>query len=175
MARLKDVLLTDINYTAWANQELLGACSVLTADQLERDLGASHASLLRTFRHIYYTERVWLERLVANALPPMIEVGDQRLFGDPAPEPSFNELIERWPPIWQGYRAWLAAADAAALERRLASRMPDGSEQFFTPWEIVVHSINHSTLHRGQVISMMRALGLKPPNTDIFSYYMARG
>jgi len=174
MAGIKDVLQTDIGYTAWANQELLRACSALTAEQLERDLGASHASILKTFRHIYYTERVWIQRLEASALPPMIEVGDQRIFGDRPPEPSFNELIERWPQVWEGYRTWLANIDEAALEARLPSSMPDGAEYQFTKWEIVVHSVNHSTLHRGQIISMIRALGLKPPNVDEFSFYMAR-
>jgi len=39
---------------------------------------------------------------------------------------------------------------------------------------IIKHSVNHSALHRGQIVSILRTLGLKPPTTDMFSYHMVR-
>jgi hypothetical protein len=44
----KQALLTDLDYSAWANQRLLDACSALTAEELDRDLGASHGGVIRT-------------------------------------------------------------------------------------------------------------------------------
>ena len=39
-------------------------------------------------------------------------------------------------------------------------------------WQIVMHVVNHATLHRGQIVGMLRQLGVKPPTTDIvFHYY----
>ena len=32
--------------------------------------------------------------------------------------------------------------------------------------------VNHSSLHRGQISTMLRALGRRPPNTDILTYYL---
>jgi uncharacterized damage-inducible protein DinB len=32
------------------------------------------------------------------------------------------------------------------------------------------HVINHATLHRGQVVEMIRQLGLEPPSTDLLFY-----
>ena len=174
MSQLKMILLEDIGYTAWANRELLGVCMELTHEQIERDLGASHGSLLKTFRHIYYSERVWLQRLVANALPPLVEVGDQRLFGDAAPEPALEELVQRWPGVWLGLREWIEQVRDETLAGKMSTLVPNRSAFQLTRWEIVVHAVNHSTLHRGQIVSMLRALGVRPPNTDMFSYYMAR-
>jgi uncharacterized damage-inducible protein DinB len=37
-------------------------------------------------------------------------------------------------------------------------------------WKLVLHLVNHATLHRGQVTSMLRQVGQKPPNTDTFTY-----
>ena len=31
--------------------------------------------------------------------------------------------------------------------------------------------MNHATLHRGQIVGMLRQLGAKPPATDIVLYY----
>jgi uncharacterized damage-inducible protein DinB len=41
-----------------------------------------------------------------------------------------------------------------------------------TQWKILLHMVNHSTPHRGQVVGMLRQFGQQPPNTDLFSYYM---
>ena len=107
MSTTRQLLLADVDYSAWANQQLLTACSALTQDQLTRNLGASHRSVLETLRHIFYAERVWRDRLLKNALPPLIEVGDQRLFADPSPEPSLEDLKQKWPDVAYGLRQWL--------------------------------------------------------------------
>ena len=52
MTQLTKLLLAHTDYSAWATSQLLKACSRLTFDQLDSGLGASHSSILRTFRHI---------------------------------------------------------------------------------------------------------------------------
>ena len=32
------------------------------------------------------------------------------------------------------------------------------------------HVVNHATLHRGQVVGMIRQLGITPPSTDLLFY-----
>jgi len=54
----RQMLLTELNYTIWANQRLLQDASELSEDELRRNLGASHASVIRTLRHIYDAERL---------------------------------------------------------------------------------------------------------------------
>jgi uncharacterized damage-inducible protein DinB len=172
---LKQLLLDDADYTGWASQQLLGVCSKLTPAQLDQDLGASHASLIRTLRHIYFAERIWLRRLVAGALPPLIEIGDQRLFDDGANEPSLEDLVAGWPEVWRGLHDWIDHADDDTLTAPMSTALPNGEQFQLTRWEILTHAVNHSTLHRGQIIGMLRALGVSPPNVDTFSYYLARG
>jgi len=74
--------------------------------------------------------------------------------------------------VWRAGREWLENLLDADLDGTLSSRMPDGSEFLVSRWKILMHSVNHSTLHRGQVVGMLRALGKQPPNTDLFSYCM---
>ena len=38
--------------------------------------------------------------------------------------------------------------------------------------QVVLHLVNHGTLHRGQVMGMIRQLGIEPPGTDLMHYYM---
>lgn len=166
---VRNELLYHLDYSAWANQTLLAACSELSPEELERDLGSSHASILQTWRHIYYSERVWLQRLLANKMPPLVEIGDQRLFGDPPPEPKLQQLQ-------------MALSSVSANLKRYFENFPDvelsenliGSDCEIPRWRLVLHIVNHSTLHRGQITGMLRQLGGKPPNTDVFSYHMLR-
>jgi uncharacterized damage-inducible protein DinB len=36
------------------------------------------------------------------------------------------------------------------------------------------HVVNHATLHRGQVVGMIRQLGLQPPAVDLLYYLIAQ-
>jgi uncharacterized damage-inducible protein DinB len=166
MSPLKELLLAHLGYSAWATRRVLGACSVLTADQLDKEMGASHSSILRTLRHIHDGERVWLRRL--------IEVDNDRLPRGFAPEHSFEFLVQSWPGLWDGYLAWLEAASDDDLTCEVSTVLPD-DEVFRVPrWQIVLHAINHSTFHRGQIITMLRTLDVTPPGTDLTAYCASR-
>lgn len=114
---VKQLLCSHAGYVAWANGRILAACSALSAEELERDLSTSHVNIIGVLRHMYYAERVWQKRLRENLMPPLVEVGDQRLFRDASPEPDLAALRDRWPAVWHGRagrRAAAAARQAAA-------------------------------------------------------------
>ena len=164
MSELKKILVAHTGYSAWATRQLLEGASRLSAEQLDYGLGASHSSILGTFRHIYDGERVWLERLN--------EDGEWHLPPGPAPERSFAFLLESWPKLWEGYLHWVEGAADRDLSHEFLTVMPDGKRLLGPRWQIVLHVVNHSTLHRGQIISMLRNLGVQPPNADLMSYYL---
>jgi uncharacterized damage-inducible protein DinB len=166
MSPLKELLLAHLGYSAWATRRVLGACSVLTADQLDKEMGASHSSILRTLRHIHDGERVWLRRL--------IEVDNDRLPLGSAPEHSFESLVQSWPELWDGYLAWLEAASDDDLKCDVSTILPDDALFRVPRWQILLHAINHSTFHRGQIITMLRGFGVQPPNTDLTAYCASR-
>jgi len=37
---------------------------------------------------------------------------------------------------------------------------------------VLLHIVNHATLHRGQVMGMLRQLGHVPPGTDYLFYHL---
>jgi uncharacterized damage-inducible protein DinB len=164
MSPLKQLLFVHIGYSAWATRQLLDACSALTLEQLDRGLGASHSSILRTFSHLYDGERVWLDRLA--------EDGDWRLPEGPTPEYTFEFLVQAWPELWQGYRQWIDSAADGELTHEFTTFLPSDTHLRGPRWQIVMHVVNHSTLHRGQIVTMLRTLRIQPPNTDLMTYYV---
>jgi uncharacterized damage-inducible protein DinB len=164
MSELKRILLGHMDYSAWATRQLLAACSGVEPQQLECELGSSHSSILGTFRHIYDGERVWLDRLNDD--------GEWRLPPGPAPEYSFAFLIEAWPKLWKGYRECLERASESDFSHEFVTLLPNDTFLRGPRWQIVLHVVNHSSLHRGQIISMLRSVGARPANADLMSYYL---
>jgi uncharacterized damage-inducible protein DinB len=164
----KQLLLTDVCYSAWANQRLLDACSALTSEEIERDLRISHASILATLRHIHDGERVWLDCLRTSP-----EMGPWRLPQGSPPEPSLDALTRSWPELSQGYREWLEDLSEVGLGVEQAVLLPGDVEPSLPRWKILRHVLEHSTLHCGQIIGMIRALGYTPPAIHRMDFYLA--
>jgi len=166
----KELLISDVSRSGWANQQLLDGCAALSAEELERDLRISHNSILATLRHIYDGERVWLLCLRTTA-----DLGIWRLPQEPPPELTLDALRQKWPEIWNGFGHWLGDLPENSLTVELMLHLPGGVEQRFPRWKILRHVLEHSTLHRGQVVGMIRMLGHQPPANSPMDYYLAGG
>ena len=92
MTITKQLLLTELGYTLWADQVVLSACSDLDAQELHRDLGASHASIVRTLGHIYDSERFWTHNLLSNHIPDVAEIEAGGASDQARPDPVFGFL-----------------------------------------------------------------------------------
>jgi len=133
MSFAKQLLLSDINYSAWANQCLLDSCSTFTAEELERDLRLSHSSIIATLRHFYDGERVWLPSLQETP-----DLGTFLLPQDSPPALSLDALKQSWPKLWDSYRLWLQDQSEATLGVELMVQMP-GRESRLPRWKILRH------------------------------------
>ncbi|HUA85654.1 MAG TPA: DinB family protein [Bryobacteraceae bacterium] len=145
---------THLRYSGWASRRLLDAALQLPAEQIERDLKVSHKGVLETLNHIHWADRVWLYRVL----------------GQPMDEPD-GSIEVAWPQIQRGWEEWSDSPAAADLERVISYKDMKGHAHQSALWQIVLHLVNHATLHRGQVMAMMRQLGVAPPPTDLIFYY----
>jgi uncharacterized damage-inducible protein DinB len=150
-----------LRYSGWASRKLVDAAQELSPEARTRPLGVSHESLQRTLGHIYFADGIWYTRLVdaASPVPSHTELHPmEALTGD------WRDLQKRW-------EAWADALTGDDLERLVEYKSIFGGQAQTPAWQIVMHVVNHATLHRGQVVAMMRQLGAKPPATDLMFYY----
>lgn len=158
----RELLLTHFDYTLWASSKLLDAAGRLSEEELTRDLNVSHTSLLGTLQHIYYADRIWLARLEGR-------VGQ---FADPEPGPNVAALKEHWPVVIKGLRDFVELAPEGLFDEELHFKRLNGDQQHMEHWKVLLHIVNHATLHRGQVMAMLRQLGHVPPGTDYLFYHL---
>jgi uncharacterized damage-inducible protein DinB len=59
-------------------------------------------------------------------------------------------------------------------EMRLAADLPfkllSGDPSSMPLINQMQHVVNHATMHRGQIVGMIRQLGIDPPSTDLLFY-----
>lgn len=161
----KSTLLTHYDYTLWASSKLLDAATRLSEEELTRDLNVSHKSFLQTLQHIYYADRIWLSRIT----------GREQQFMDPDPGPGLDDLKSVWPPVIAELRAFIDNASDETIASDLRFKRLTGDEYAIAHWKVLLHVVNHATLHRGQLMAMLRQLGHVPPSTDILFFYLQQG
>jgi uncharacterized damage-inducible protein DinB len=149
-------------YNAWANRRLFDGLGAVPADEYGRDLKTSHGGIGGTVAHIVWGEQLWLTRW-QGAPPPAVPQGRDL--------PTLAAARERWDHVEAARAAWLAAFPPARLTETIAVHPTTGGEFHHTFAQMFRHFVNHSSYHRGQVVTMLRQLGHTPPNTDLILYY----
>ena len=71
-----------------------------------------------------------------------------------------------------GRDAYVNNMSDADLSRELGYRRFTGEPYSLPLDQQILHVVNHATLHRGQVVGMIRQLGIAPPSTDLLFYLM---
>ena len=153
------LLAAQVNYTQWASFKLLMYALTLPDEDVSKHIGNSHGSILKTFQHTYYADRVWLGRLEGKS-------GD---FEDAPPGPSLNDLDRDWWPLLTRFEEAAHSTDPLSL---LGYKNLKGETHQRPIWQVILHIVNHGTYHRGQIASMMRQQGHQPPSTDLIYYYL---
>ena len=144
-------------YNRWANARTLEPVSKLTAEEYGRTLGGSFPSVSETLAHIYAAEWIWLERWQGRSprgLPAAQEVA------------NLVALREKWKAVEAGQSAFLAAITEARMAEVVSYANVRGETWSYPLGEMLVHLVNHSTYHRGQIATMLRQLGTSPEPTD---------
>lgn len=152
-------------YDRWANARILGACAPVPGSELSRDLSGSFPSVLATLSHILAANWIWLERWHGRS---------------PAGVPAswgltdLPKLRERWGEVERGQARFVDDLEPADLERTVDYRNSAGIAFAAPLAQLMRHVVNHSTYHRGQVVTMLRQLGAEAVSTDLVLYHRER-
>jgi uncharacterized damage-inducible protein DinB len=156
-----DEIRLHIRYSGWASKKLLDAALALPEEQQRRDFGISHKSLIGTLEHTFFADRIWFARTV-----------DARVmrggFGEFSPGET---LAAEWPKLQKRWEEWAAAVTHQDIVKSIEYKDLKGNPYRTPVWQIVLHVVNHATLHRGQAMSLLRELGVAPPPTDLIFFY----
>jgi len=153
------------DYTRWADGKMLEAVSALAPEPWTRDLGSSLKSVRDTVVHLASAQWIWLSRWKGTSPPAMWSASDY---------PTQDSVRERWDALRSELATFAAAQTEDSLRAPLEYRNLKGVLTSFPLGHQMLHAVNHSTYHRGQVTTLLRQLGAQPVSTDLVIYYLEK-
>ena len=156
-------MLFEFNY--WAKKRLMPIVESLSEEQFAKDLGSSHRSIHGTLVHTVGAEHIWLSRWTGQPASKLI---------DPKDYPTTVAVRKKWDQVEQETSKFVSELTDERLASVLTYKTVEGKQLSNLLWQTMQHLVNHSTYHRGQIVVMLRQLGVKPIGTDLITFYRER-
>ena len=155
---MKEIIIQHAAYHSWANNLLLTAIQALPEVQCYVELKSSFPSLYKTVLHMLDAESIWWQRM---KLQEKIDRPSDTFSGDMT---TLCTLLQQQDRQWQD---WVNSANELALQHEFIY-YDFRKERYKQPvYQMLLHVFNHGTYHRGQLVTMLRELGVeKIPATD---------
>lgn len=155
---MKQLLTSFARYERWANEKLLDISVALTEAQQQQEISSSFPSIQKTWLHLWDASSIWWQRLQRHE-----QVVVPSLSFHPSMKDIENGILHQ-----NGqWIDWIEAATASQLEAILPYRNMKGEPYQQPVKEILLHLNNHGTYHRGQLVTMLRQVGVSViPQTD---------
>ncbi len=152
-------------FNAWASNRIFEATASLPPDQYMRDMKSSHGHIHGTLLHMVGAEKMWLARWQDKA-EPFLAAKDA---------PSHEELFALWQRVGFDMAKFLGTLTDKKLQGTFVMKMSNGATFEHILWQAFQHVVDHSTYHRGQIVTMLRQLGMTPPATGLIVFYRETG
>ena len=160
---LQSQMLKLAQYNNWANQKVMNWIIEAGEQIADLEMKSSFTSIRKTVYHIYDAETLWLIRINGNQIQSW------------PPSRDFNYSLNEFAGVFQkcsnDITLWIAAVDNKKLIENCAYKNLKGDPFVSSYYDIIQHFLNHSTYHRGQLITMLRQAGFtNVGSTDYITY-----
>ena len=150
-----------VNYNLWANKKIAEVLVQLSAEESNKEIQSSFSSIRKTVYHIWDAEFIWLKRLDGLSLSTF----PSKEFDDFIALNTFITSSEDWVNRVKEEQEDFFAKKCTY--KNIAQKEFTSSHS-----EMIAHCMNHSTYHRGQLVTMLRQVGkTELPSTDMIAYF----
>lgn len=149
-------------YDNWATNRIIDMVTPLDQEQFAKNLNSSHGGVRGTLTHIYAADWIWFERWKGNSPTSLIQESDF---------PTLASLKEKWEGHFGEIERFVKSLNDKKLLERWSYKDIKGNPHAEPLGHQMQHKVNHSSYHRGQIVTMVRQLGLKAQSTDLINYY----
>ena len=148
------------DYDKWADLKLLEIIATITKDHYKKDLASSFGGIHGTLVHILSADKVWFARWTGTT-PTVLNAEDF----------PTDEVVKKQ---WDAYHCEISNFVRGLTEEKLNEPLSynDFKENSYVHplFQQMQHKVNHSSYHRGQIVTMLRQIGEKVVSTDMISY-----
>lgn len=151
-------------YNSWANNKVISWLEQIDAGQWTKISISSFSSIESTVLHIASAEKIWIN--FWNNKKDAVYLSTE--FNG-----SKEELIQIWKKASTGLEQIFDQFPEEDYRKLVTFRYPRGGEGQMEFWQTFSHIINHSTYHRGQLVSLLRQSDFTELSSiDLATYYL---
>ena len=159
---MKELLDQYTAYNLWANKTITDLILSLDASLHQQKVESSFPSLYATVLHMWVAESAWWQRVLLQ---------EKIILPSETDNQSMQDVVQG---LLQQSAQWEERVNnSSELMLKQEYSFQNSKNEHFKQaiYETVLHVINHSTYHRGQLVTMMRTLGVKTiPQTDFMVF-----
>lgn len=156
------VLSTLFDYSIWARDQLLPLIKALSEDDIRKsEHKGVYGSIHDTMAHMAQSEWLWIERCMGES-PMRLPKGEDFA--------NLTAIIDWWNEVHAQAILYLNNITEVDLGAEVTYMAPDGKQRTRKIWHMLLQVPNHQTEHRAQLASMLGAMGLDVPGTDLVVY-----
>jgi uncharacterized damage-inducible protein DinB len=145
-----------------ANEKICSYLELLSNEQLDLEQRSSFTSIRKTTEHIADCEFNWLKRIH----------GDSNWEFKAEAFHNVKELAQFWLEQSVLFAKMGEQADEDSLQKIIECKNRAGTPLNNELFKILMHVMNHSTYHRGQLVTMLRGAGFTQiSSTDLITFY----
>jgi uncharacterized damage-inducible protein DinB len=157
---MKELLKQQAAFNYWANQRLVDTILAIPEGTGTTETPSSFNSLQKTLLHIWDAESGWWQRL---RLQERLELPGKTFTGEL--KDATAGLLQQ-SKTWE---EWVKQASPNALDHVIQFQTNKRELVKIKTCQLLLHVFNHSTYHRGQLVTMLHQLGYPAvPATDFF-------
>ncbi len=163
---MKELLKQLSAYHVWATQRITDVILALPEEKQLTEMPSSFPTLHKTILHMWDAESVWWQRMKMHE---RFVVPSENFKG--TTRDVVNGLLSQ-SKLWEG---WISNVSDHMLEHVFEYRNSKREQIKMPIWQMLTHVLNHGTYHRGQLINMLRQLGIeKLPQTDFSVWVLSK-
>lgn len=162
---MKELIQSLAAYNIWANRQLFDAALQLDPALHEQTVPSSFPTLKATFMHMWDAESGWWQRLQNH---------EHIVIPSKTFHPHLKDVANGLLGQNQTWLDWANEVSEKGLQEYFSYTNTKGFHFEQPVWQMALHLFNHGTYHRGQVVTILRQLGLTTiPSTDFIMWSRA--
>jgi uncharacterized damage-inducible protein DinB len=151
-----------IAFQTWRREKVSELLQEVDEQIFSEQLNGSFSSLYIILNHLVWAEKVWLGRVDRDTVATMKPT-------------NVAGLLEMWKEVNEKWSTVVQSATTDDILREIEYFTSTGDRFANSVLEIVIHMVDHSTYHVGQMMNAIRSFGIEPVSTNYIHYLRAKG
>lgn len=160
---MKPLLLNFLRYNHWANKKMCNYLSQIDNDETDINKQGGYATIKKVIMHIADAEQNWLARLNGDNIPHMHNLD---ISG------SFHNICGLILRNSEAFIDYVDTKEDSFFSLNTEYINLKGKTFSQNNGEIILHCMNHSTFHRGQIMNMLRHVGYTDQSASDFIMFL---